>query len=93
MPVSSYTPKAKEIKFKGLEDPVVKETYLDFEKAKYWISQGAILSDSIKRLFSAAGLIPEPPTKIPEGYNRHLHKEQFEKAKLYFRQKAKEDDE
>ena len=41
---------------------MVKETYLDFDRAKYWISVGAILSDPIKKLFSSAGLIPEPPT-------------------------------
>jgi ribosomal protein S16 len=62
----SYQAKPKEIKYQNLSEPIVKETYLDFDRAKYWIGNGALMSSSVEKLFVSAGLLPPIPKSFFE---------------------------
>jgi ribosomal protein S16 len=53
----------------GTYDPLggrdgIKEVRLQTDRVKYWIGEGAELTDTVSRLLSEAGLLPRAPARL-----------------------------
>lgn len=68
-----------------------KHIELDFNRAKYWVGNGAEVSDRVLFLFKRAGLLPEQwpkPSKLTQTVEKPVVadiKTEFEEPKTFFR--------
>ena len=88
----------KHIEKLGTYDPLPKEEIkcvnLKVDRIKYWIGNGAQPSNSVSRLLSLAGLLPEYPLQKmmnKKEYDQHIALKKQKKEKIESIKKAKEE--
>jgi ribosomal protein S16 len=94
--LGTYHKLPKQLKFLGTGEKVetIKEAQLNFNRIKYWISQGFLLikklgvkiTPGVMRLLCDAGILPPQPVTPPKGYDRDLWRKEFKKAQKYFKE-------
>ncbi|KAL9648108.1 hypothetical protein ABK040_007473 [Willaertia magna] len=66
-----------------------KTCYLDIDRVKYWLGQGAQPTDHVVKILSNIGLLPPKPSVVPKGWDPKTWDTSFKEAQLYFKRKTK----
>jgi len=92
--IGVYDPSAKSMDymfFKNSLNPSesFKTCYLDIDRVKYWMSQGAQPSNHVLKILANLGLAPPNPQVIPKGWDPKVWDKSFREAHLYWKRKNK----
>ena len=66
-----------------------KELYIDTERCKFWLAQGARPTPAVHRIFSFAGILPPPPSRLPQGWDHKKWTANFKGVHNYVKAKTK----
>eukprot|EP00818_Percolomonas_sp_WS_P002752 CAMPEP_0117448042 /NCGR_PEP_ID=MMETSP0759-20121206/7188_1 /TAXON_ID=63605 /ORGANISM="Percolomonas cosmopolitus, Strain WS" /LENGTH=83 /DNA_ID=CAMNT_0005240399 /DNA_START=163 /DNA_END=414 /DNA_ORIENTATION=- len=66
-----------------------RECQLDFNRAVYWIGQGAQPTRAVYQLMHFAGFLPAPGTTLPKDFHRRKFDLTFKGYRQYWWQKHK----
>lgn len=64
-----------------------RECQMDFNRALYWMGQGAQPTRAVYQLLHFAGFVPSPGTTLPRDFNRRKFDLTFKGFKRYWKKK------
>ncbi|KAF0983590.1 hypothetical protein FDP41_010655 [Naegleria fowleri] len=92
--IGVYDPRAKSMNYMFFQEALnpqdkFKTCYIDIDRVKYWLGQGAQPSEHVLKLLANMGLAPPKPQVIPKGWDPKVWDESFKQAHLYWKRKNK----
>jgi ribosomal protein S16 len=66
-----------------------KELFIDTERCKYWLAQGAKPTPAVQRVLCYAGILPPLPNRIPQGWDHYKWMDTFRAVHRFVKAKTK----